>query len=66
MATLMYLNGVPVQSGGYYSDQHGHIVLVRPGQLLPACPAYPYENTAWRLHSPVIFSHDDAPGPQAA
>ena len=66
MATLMYLNGVAVQTGGYWSDRHGHTVLVCEGQRLPSCPAYPYENTAWQLNSPVICHHDHSPGPQAA
>ena len=66
MATVTYLNGVPVQTGGYWSDRHGHTVLVCQGQPLPSCPAYPYENTTWQLNSPVICHHDHNPGPQAA
>ena len=66
MATLIYLNGVPVQHSGYWVDRHGHTVFVCAGQPLPTCPAYPYENTSWQLHAAVGCQHDHSPGPQAA
>jgi len=67
MATITYLNGVPVKTGGYWSDRHGHTVLVCEGQLLPSCPHYPYENTSWQLRTPIACPHDHSPrGPKAA
>ncbi len=67
MAPISYLNGVPVQTGGYWSDRHGHTVLVCEGQMLPSCPHYPYENTFWQLRTPVACPHDHSPsGPRAA
>jgi hypothetical protein len=67
MATITYLNGVPVQTGGYWMDRHGHMVLVCEGQMLPACPHYPYENTFWQLRTPLGCPHDHNPrGPKAA
>ena len=61
MATITYLNGVPVQTGGYWMDRHGHRVLVCEGQLLPSCPQYPYENTFWQLSTPPPCPHDHGP-----
>jgi len=67
MATITYLNGVPVQTGGYWVDRHGHSVLVCEGQMLPSCPHYPYENTFWQLQQPLGCPHDHTPrGPKAA
>ncbi|MBT8217440.1 MAG: hypothetical protein HKN74_08230 [Acidimicrobiia bacterium] len=67
MATITYLNGVPVRTGGYWTDTHGHTVLVCEGQMLPSCPSYPYRNTMWQLRNPLPCPHDHTPkGPQAA
>ncbi len=58
MASITYLNGVAVQTGGYWSDRHCHMVLVCEGQLLTSCTSYPYENTLWHLITPLACLHN--------
>ena len=43
-------DGTEVQEdGGYWVDKHGHQAFRCKGQLLPACPLYPFMTTIWRL-----------------
>ena len=47
---IIKYNGSRVtDEGGYWVDRHGHQAFACRGQLLPACPLYPFMNTMWRL-----------------
>ena len=56
------INGALVDRGGYWGDGHGHQVYVCAGQVLPACPQFPFDITFWQLSAEVACGHPQHAG----
>jgi hypothetical protein len=50
---LTIWTGQPAPSSGYYRDDHGHLVLLRPGEPAPICSTSGATVIRWRLVRPL-------------
>lgn len=52
------MKGTTAEESGYYTNAHGHRVLVCRGDLVPSCPRYPLATTQWTIVAPIGCQHE--------
>lgn len=51
---IVVTNGQSAPVGGWFTDQHGHRLYLRRGEVVPLCPHLgPCGTVLWRLARPV-------------